>query len=345
LSLWHRMKTLGEIAKIIKGTVKGNSECRITGFAGIEDAEEGDITFLENKRYLKFLRTTRASAIIISPDIVSSTNLNFILHKSPSEAFAIAVEALSPLHTQRHSRIHPKAEIENGTVIGRNVSIDAYAVLKTGAEIGNDTVLYSFVYIGNDAVIGDNCLIYPNVTICDKCIVGNNSIIHSGSVIGSDGFGYISSQGKHMKIPQRGVVEIGDDVEIGSNVTIDRARTGKTTIGSGTKIDNLVQIAHNVKIGENSIIVAQTGISGSTELGRNITVAGQVGFAGHIKIGDGSIVGARSGVLKSLPAKSVVSGFPAMEHRKELNLLAYYRKLPDVFKRLEALEKTKNKKR
>jgi UDP-3-O-[3-hydroxymyristoyl] glucosamine N-acyltransferase len=338
------MKTLGEIVQLVGGVLEGDAKCKISGFAGIDDAKAGDLTFVESKKYRKFLNSTSASAVIIPLNVKPPSSLNVIFHRSPSEAFAAAVEALSPVEAIHRSGIHPKAEIEDGAVIGKNVCIDAYAVVRSGAKIGNGTILYPFVYIGGKAVIGNNCLLYPNITVHERCVIGDKVIIHSGTVIGSDGFGYSTKHGKHLKIPQRGTVEIGNDVEIGSNVTIDRARIGKTIIGQGTKIDNLVMIAHNVIIGEDSIIVAQTGISGSTELGRNVTVAGQAGFAGHIKIGDGSIIGARSGVLKSLPPKSIVSGFPAMNHRKELNLLAYYRKLPEVLKRLNDLEKAEKEK-
>jgi len=244
-----------------------------------------------------------------------------------------------PEKARREPGIHPKAEIKESVTLGKNVSIDAYTVICEGAKIGSETILLPFVFIGREAVIGENCLIYSNVTINDKCVIGNNVIIHSGTVIGGDGFGYITKGSKHTKIPQKGIVVIEDDVEIGNNVTIDRARIDKTIIKRGTKIDNLVMIAHNVKVGEDSMIIAQVGISGSSELGKNVTVGGQAGFTGHIKVGDKCTVAARSGVIKDLPPNSVVSGYPAFDHRKQLNLLAYYRKLPEAFARLETLEK------
>lgn len=333
------MKKLGEIAEIIGGNLDGDPKCIIKGFAGIEEAKEGDITFLENLKYKKLVEKTLASAVIVPLTFKNNSSRNLIYHRSPSDAFSIAMDFISPIRNCVIEGINKKAEIEDGSIIEENVSIDAFVVIKKGAKISRNCVLYPFVYIGENVYLGENSIIYPNVSIYNGSIIGKNVIIHSGSVIGGDGFGYTSKNGKNIKIKQRGIVEIGDDVEIGCNVTIDRARIGKTSIGRGTKIDNLVMIAHNVKIGENSLIVAQTGISGSTELGKNVTVAGQAGFAGHIKIGDGSIIGARSGVLKNFGPKSIISGFPAQEHRKELNLLAHYRKLPDIFKRIEALEK------
>ena len=337
------MNTLGKISKLIGGTLYGESECKITGFAGIEDADNGDITFVEEKRYLKNIKTTRASAVIIPPNISIPKDKSVIVHENPSAAFNELIKVVFPEVSDHNIGIHAKAEIEDGVNIGDNVSIDAYTVLRKGVKIGAGTVISPFVCVGRNVVIGQNCLIYPNVTINDRCIIGSNVIIHSGTVIGGDGFGYFTDGGKHKKIPQRGIVVIEDDVEIGCNVTIDRARIEKTIIKKGTKIDNLVMIAHNVKIGEDSMIIAQVGISGSTELGKNVTVAGQAGFAGHIKVGDNSIIGARSGVIKDLPANSVVSGFPARDHKKQLNLLAYYRKLPEVFERLKKIESSLEK--
>jgi UDP-3-O-[3-hydroxymyristoyl] glucosamine N-acyltransferase len=334
------METLGKIKELIGGNLHGDPGREITGFAGIEEAQEGDIAFVEKRRFLKQIQTTNASALIVPPGTSFPKDKDVIVHDNPSKAFAVVVEAFFPERPSRTPAISPKAEIDEGASLGQNVSVDAYVVVREGARIDSGTVLFPFVFVGRDVAIGENCLIYPNVTICDRCIVGNNVIIHSGTVIGGDGFGYISEGGKHKKIPQRGIVAIEDDVEIGSNVTIDRARIDKTVIKRGTKIDNLVMIAHNVKVGEDSMIIAQVGISGSTELGRNVTVAGQAGFSGHIKVGDGCTIGAKSGVIKDLPPNSTVSGFPAYDHRKQLNLLACYRKLPEVFARLERLEKS-----
>ncbi len=338
------MKTLGKITELIGGTLHGDPRCEITGFAGIEEAKEGEITFVEKKRYLRHIGATRASAVIVPPDASFPKGKDVIVHENPSRAFAVLVEAFFPEKPRYNPGISPKAEIAEGANVGENVSVDAFTVIREGAKIGSGTVLFPFVFVGRDVAIGENCLVYPNVTICDRCDIGNNVTVHSGTVIGGDGFGYVTEGGKHKKIPQRGIVVIEDDVEIGSNVTIDRARIDKTVIKRGTKIDNLVMIAHNVKVGEDSMIIAQAGISGSTELGRNVTVAGQAGFSGHIKVGDNCTIGARSGVIKDLPPNSTVSGFPAYDHRKQLNLLACYRKLPEVFTRLERLEKNLEKK-
>jgi UDP-3-O-[3-hydroxymyristoyl] glucosamine N-acyltransferase len=220
---------------------------------------------------------------------------------------------------------------------GKEVSIHPFAYISDNVTIGRDTIIYPGVFIGEGTVIGDGCTIYANVTIREKVTVGNRVIIHSGSVIGSDGFGYVWEEGRHYKIPQVGGVIIGEDVEIGANVTIDRATTGNTIIGRGTKIDNLVQIAHNVTIGERSIIVAQVGIAGSSEIGNFVTLAGQVGIPDHVKIADGCIIGAQAGVMGNL-SKGIYLGSPAMPHRDWLRSTALFSKLPELNRRIKELE-------
>lgn len=212
-------------------------------------------------------------------------------------------------------------------------------MVEDNAQIGDQTILYAGVYVGQQVKIGANCVIYPHVSVRERVIIGNRVIIHNGAVIGSDGFGYASVAGMHQKIPQIGTVVIEDDVEIGANVTIDRARFDKTMIGRGTKIDNLVQIAHNVVIGENSIIVAQAGISGSTVIGKNVTVAGQAGIVGHISIGDDAVVAAQAGVTKSVPPRTCVSGYPAKPHNVAKRINAYVQRLPELFLKVSEIEK------
>jgi UDP-3-O-[3-hydroxymyristoyl] glucosamine N-acyltransferase len=329
--------TLKEIAKFIGGELVGGPNIVISGISGIKEAKEGDITFLANPKYAHLLHTTKASAIITSKDIVDSSK-PLIKTDNPSLAFAKVVNLIAPLEVKHPKGVHPTALISPSAKIGKNVSIGAYTIVEEGAEIGEDTIIYGSCYIGHNTKIGKNCLIYPQVCIRERVSVGDRVIIHCGAVIGSDGFGFATVKGVQEKIPQIGTVIIEDDVEIGANVTIDRARFDKTVIGKGAKIDNLVQIAHNVIIGENCIIVAQAGISGSTTLGKGVILAGQAGIVGHIHIGDGAIVAAQAGVTKSVPPHTKVSGYPAKPHQEAKRVNACIQRLPQLYKRVKELE-------
>ncbi len=328
-----------EIAEIVSGKVIGNPDVTVTGISGIKEATKGDVTFLANQKYIQLLESTQASVIITSPDmnIPQGIDKTFILTDNPSLAFAKLVEYWFPQEVDHPKGVHPTAIIGKDVVLGKNVAIGAYVIIEKGVEIGDNTIIYAGTYIGHDTKIGSDCLIYPNVSIRERISIGNRVIIHSGTVIGSDGFGFATVKGVHHRIPQIGTVVIEDDVEIGANVTIDRARFDKTIIGRGTKIDNLVQIAHNVVIGENSIIVAQAGISGSTIIGKGVILAGQAGVVGHISIGDGSIVGAQSGVTKSVPPGTVVLGSPARPISITKRIIASIPSLPDMKKTVERL--------
>jgi UDP-3-O-[3-hydroxymyristoyl] glucosamine N-acyltransferase len=345
-------KTLKEIAHIIGGEVVGDAETVITGISGIKEAREGDITFLANPKYSNLVETTRASAIVISKDSPLSLTKPVIRTENPSLAFIKIVEAFSPSEVVNHPKgIHPTAIIGKEVSLGENVSIGPYTVIEEKATIEDNTVIYSGCFIGGASRIGKNTLIYPHVSIRERTHIGDRVIIHNGTVIGSDGFGFVTIKGTHHKIPQVGSVKIGDDVEIGANVTIDRARFDKTVIGSGTKIDNLVQIAHNVVIGENSIIVSQAGISGSTTLGKEVTLAGQVGVVGHITIGDRVVVMAQAGVTKSIAADKIVWGTPAKPQDVAKRVNACMQNLPKLFetviqlkKKIEELEEKLKKK-
>ncbi len=329
-----------EIAEIVSGKVVGDPEVEVSGISGIKEAVEGDVTFLANEKYAHLLETTKASVIITSPSMkLPETDKTLILTDNPSLAFARLVEHWFPQEVDHPKGIHPTAIIGENVKLGKNVAIGAYVVIEKNVEIGDDTIIYAGTYIGHDTKIGSGCLIYPNVSIRERITIGNRVIIHSGTVIGSDGFGFATVKGVHHRIPQIGTVVIEDDVEIGANVTIDRARFDKTLIGKGTKIDNLVQIAHNVIIGENAIIVAQTGISGSTVIGNGVILAGQTGVVGHISIGDGAIVGAQSGVTKSVPPGSVVLGSPARPISLAKRIIASIPSLPDIKKTVEKLMK------
>ncbi len=337
--------TLGEIAKIVGGEVIGDAGLKIRGIAGIKEAVEGQITFLANSKYESYLSITKASAIIA----VENGNFSgsMIRVSNPYLAFLKVVTLFSRSPMERYPRgIHPTAVISDTAHIGREVSIGAYCVIGDNAVVSDRVTMLPLVCVDEGAHIGDDCLIYPHVEIREKCEIGRRVIIHSGAVIGSDGFGYAREGCLHQKIPQIGIVRLEEDVEIGANCTIDRATTGVTLIGKGSKIDNLVQIAHNVVIGENSVIAAQAGISGSTELGDNVVIAGQAGLVGHIKIGEGARVGAQGGVTKSVLPGVSVSGYPAREHSLSRKIYAATTRLPDLLKdfrdlqnRVKALEK------
>lgn len=331
-------RTLKEIAALVKGELIGDGNTVIKGVAGIEDAGEGEITFLANPRYAAFLDRTAASAVITGRDARPGAKA-IIRTDNPSLAFTQVVSFVVPRQEKSLSGIHPAAVVGKGAKLGRDVALGPCAVIDDGAVIGDRTVIHAGCYIGAGTVIGADGLVYPGVSIRERIEIGDRVIIHSGTVIGSDGFGFVTVGGVHHKIPQTGTVVIGDDVEIGANVTIDRARFDHTSIGSGTKIDNLVHIAHNVEIGKNCLIVAQVGISGSTAIGDNVILAGQVGIVGHVKIGDNSIVMAKSGVSKSLPAGSVVWGSPCQPAQEQKKMIVLMRNLPELFDRVKELEK------
>ncbi|MDD5618599.1 MAG: UDP-3-O-(3-hydroxymyristoyl)glucosamine N-acyltransferase [Candidatus Omnitrophica bacterium] len=342
-------KSVREIAELIGAQVIGDPNIVITGIAGIKEAREGDITFLSSPKYSHFVNETKASAVIASQSLKGFSK-PIIKADNPSLAFAKVASLFSPQKQILPKGVHPSAILGKDVKIGHDAAIGPYVVIEDGAAIGERCIINSGVFIGYDSVVGKDCLIYSNVSIREKTVIGDRVIIHNGTVIGSDGFGYDTKDGVHNKIPQVGCVIIEDDVEIGANVTIDRARFGKTTIGKGTKIDNLVHIAHNVVTGKNCIIVAQVGISGSTAIGNNVTLAGQAGIAGHLAIGDNVIVGAQAGVTKSIPANTFVSGYPAKPHKEATKINAYVQRLPqlnetvlELKKRLDKIGQAKNK--
>ncbi len=334
--------TLKEIAGIVNGKLIGQEDCVIVGVGAIQDAMVGHISFLGNKKYTHYLKDTNASAIFVGEDIdvEEYKGKNLIVVKDPQLAFS---KMLVIIDKQRLDKIKPgvspKATIEQTVVLGKDVTIGHNVVIESQTIIGDNTKILANTFIGSDVVIGKNCLIYPNVTIREKTIIGDNCIIHPGVVIGGDGFGFAATG---EKIPQIGHVEIGNNVEIGSNTTIDRAAVGKTSIGNNTKIDNLVMIAHNVQVGENTIIVSQVGIAGSTKIGNRVTLGGQVGVVGHITVGDNVMVGAKSGINGNLEPNQVLSGFPIQPLRKHLESLALIKKLPEMFKNIKKILKKLN---
>ncbi len=330
--------TLGELAGLVGAELSEGENLVITGIAGIKEAGEGDITFLANPRYAALIDDTRASAVIVSR-VIEKAAKPLMRVDNPSLAFSRVAAILRGTEGKRPCGVHPKALIAAGVTLGAGVAVGAGTIIEEGVVVGDNTVIYGNCYIGYDAKIGENCLIYPQVCLRELVEVGSRVIIHGGAVLGSDGFGFVTVEGKHEKIPQVGTVVVEDDVEIGANVTIDRARFARTTIGQGTKIDNLVQIAHNVVTGKNCLLVAQAGIAGSTVLGDSVTLAGQVGVVGHIKIGNNVIVAAQSGVSKSVGDGEVLFGSPAKPMGEAKRTLAMIARLPQLNARIKELEK------
>ncbi len=330
-------KTLNEIAKLIDGQVIGNGEILITGASGIREAAEGEITFLANSKYSSLMDKTRASAIITSAD-AQGTAKPIIITQNPSLAFVKIISMFTPDDAGHPRGIDYTVFMGKNVFLGKEVTIGAYSVIGDNVTLGDNVIIYAGCYIGHHTKIGNQALIYPHVSIRERISIGSGVIIHSGAVIGSDGFGFVTIKGAHHKIPQVGTVEIGDNVEIGANVTIDRARFGKTVIGRGTKIDNLVQIAHNVTIGENALIVAQVGIAGSVIIGNNVTLGGQAGLVGHITVGDNAIVTGQTGVAKSVPPDTMVSGYPARPFMTTQRVNASLQNLPKLFDQVKELK-------
>ena len=328
---------LKDIARILDGTIDGDEDTVISNISGIEDAKEGDITFVANPKYIKYIEKTNASAIVCSPDISSESN-NLLKVKNPYLAYAKAITFLNPPREETGT-VDERAFIGKDVKLGENVTIYPFAFIGDGSTIGDNTTIYPNCFLGRKVKIGCNTFLHPNVTIREECIVGNNVIINSGAIIGSDGFGFAPDGAKKFKIPQLGIVQIDDDVEIGACTTIDRATMGKTWIKRGAKLDNLIQVAHNCTIGEDSIIIAHTGISGSTHIGDRVTMAGQSATAGHVKIGNDVTVGARGGIAVDVPPGQTVSGAPHMPHRDWLRSTLIFRKLPEMNQTIKELKK------
>ena len=330
-----------QIAAQLGAPFEGNGDILVSGVAGIRDATAGQLTFVANAKYFAEIKNTLASVLIV-PEDAEIAFRPIIRSQQPKLAFIKTMELFMLPKPKVVPKLDATAVIGKRVMLGNAVYLGAFVVIEDGASIGDNTTIYPGSYIGRRSKIGTNTIIYPNVTIWEEVSIGNRVTIHSGTVIGCDGFGYAEANGIQYKMPQLGTVVIEDDIEIGANVTIDRATMGKTWIKKGTKIDNLVHIAHNVIIGEHAIIVAQVGISGSVEVGDRVTLAGQSGVAGHIKIGSGTTVAARSGVTKSIPSNICVSGFPARIHRQEQKTQAYVQRLPKLVKRIQELEKKVN---
>jgi UDP-3-O-[3-hydroxymyristoyl] glucosamine N-acyltransferase len=328
---------LQKIAELVKGEIAGDAGITITGVNSLDAAISGDISFFADKRFRESLKRTSASAVIVSQksDLYSGTQVVV-----PHAGLAFAkVCALFAQPAPRRPGISEKAVLHEKSRVGKDVSIYPFVYVGCDAVIGDEVVLFPGVYVGDRVRIGNRCIIYPNVTILEDCRIGNDVILHAGVVIGADGFGYIKEGARSVKVPQIGIVQVDDHVEIGANTCIDRAALGMTWVQRGVKIDNLVQVAHNVVIGEDSVVVAQAGFSGSVIVGREATIAGQAGFADHIEIGDRAIIGAQSGVAQSVNPGEVLFGSPAIPHRLWLKTSGLTKKLPEFSERLRDLER------
>lgn len=330
--------TVEQIARKLGGELRGDPDRHVDGVAPIASAGPGDLTFLANNKYKPYLATTKAAVVIVGHDTECPDPLCVIRHDNPYLAFALAVELVYPDTPHLSPGIHDQAVVEDGATVDPSAAVGPFCHIRAGSTIGANTQIISGCFVGRNCRIGSGCVIYPGVKMMDGTIVGDRAIIHASTVLGSDGFGFAQDAGVSHKVRQVGYVQIGDDVEIGSNVSVDRGALGPTRIGNGVKIDNLVQIAHNVEIGDNSIIIAQVGISGSTKLGRDVILAGQVGITGHLSIGDGVRVGAQSGVTKSVPPGKTLFGSPAWEINEALRISAALRRLPDLLKRVHQIE-------
>jgi len=341
--------TLKEIAEIVGGVLQGDENYVITNVSSLENAKPTDITFYAGSKFYESLKNTQAGAVIISANenIKIDGNFNFIrVNYNPYIAFSKILEIYEKEICENNtiSRIHPTAIIEENVELGEDVAIGAYTVIGHNTKIGRNSKIFHNCVIESNVRIGENCRIYHNVIIRGRCIVGNNVIIHAGTVIGSDGFGFIPTGEAPLKVPQVGYVEICDDVEIGANCTIDRATVGVTKIGRGTKLDNLVQVGHNVEIGENCIIASQVGIAGSTKIGRNVIIGGQAGIADHLVIGDNVKIGAQAGVISNIEPGMAVSGYPAKSHIEAMREQVIINKLTEIYRSIKKKEeKEKNK--
>ncbi|MGD0281319.1 MAG: UDP-3-O-(3-hydroxymyristoyl)glucosamine N-acyltransferase [Dissulfurispiraceae bacterium] len=327
---------LQELADLLDGEIKGDGAVEITGVAGISDAREKDITFLSGPKLLKEAIKSGASAVLVK-DFVPELQKPQVKTGNPHYAFARLLSHFY-IRPARHTGISRNAFVSGEAEIARDVTIYDSAYISGKVKIGPGAIIFPGVFIGEACSIGEECTIYPNVTIRENTVIGNRVIVHPNAVIGSDGFGFVFENGKHNKIPQVGNVRIEDDVEIGAGVTIDRATTGTTVIGKGTKIDNLVQIGHNVRVGSNVILVAQVGIGGSSQIGDGVILGGQIGVADHAVIEAGTMVAAQSGVMGEVK-RGVYAGTPIIAHRDWLKATALFARLPELKKRIEELEK------
>jgi len=334
-------RSLAEIAAIVGGKLEGDGTVAISGVADLQGAGPNDLSFFAHPRYESAARQTKAAALLVGPQAPKDLGRARIRVAHPSAAFTRVAMLFAPAEAPRLMGVHPSAVVDSTAKVGRGVGIGPHVVIEAGAQIGDGTQIGAGSYLGRDVHIGTQCILHPRVFVGDRCLLGNRVVLHAGAVVGADGFGYEMKDGRHQKVPQLGYVQIDDDAEIGANTTIDRGRFARTHIGEGAKIDNLVMIAHNCVVGPHSVIVAQSGLSGSTTTGHHVTVAGHVGTVGHIHIGSGAILTAKSGVTKDVPEGQTWRGAPARPIKEQMEMEAYIQQLPQLARRIKALEAKK----
>lgn len=330
--------TLGRIAEHVGGSLEGSPDVCVTGVAGIDEAGDADLTFVSNAKYAAALANTGAAAVLVAPDLECPPGLVVIRVADPYAAMMRVLLLFDPGPPEVAAGVHATAVVADDVELGEGSGVGPHAVIEAGAVIGAGTRIGPHCYVGHAARLGKDCYLHPRVCVARECLLGDRVVLQSGVVIGGDGFGYAPVEGRYHKIPQLGIVELADDVEIGANSCIDRATMGRTYVGRGTKIDNLVQVGHNARIGEDVAVVSQAGISGSTRVGNRARLGGQAGIGGHLHIGEGATVAAQAGVIGDIAAGEVVSGYPARPHRQALRAEATLRRLPDLVKRLRALD-------
>lgn len=332
--------TAEQIATVLNGTIEGNSSVKVGGFSKIEEGKPGTLTFLANPKYTHYIYTTKASIVLVNNDFVAEQPIEATLIRcfNAYAALAILMDMVEKMKPQK-TGVEPMSYISDNAVVGKDVYVGAFSYIADGAKIGNNVKVYPQAYVGDGVTIGDNTILYPGAKIYHGCIVGDNCIIHAGAVIGSDGFGFAPENGVYKKIPQMGIVIIEDDVEVGANTTIDRAVMDATIIRKGVKLDNLIQIAHNVEVGENTVMAAQVGVSGSTRIGKQCMFGGQVGLGGHITVGDNANIGAQAGIISNIKPNAQLLGAPAIPVKDFFRSSIIFPKLPEMYKQLAQLQK------
>ncbi len=330
-----------QIAAFLNGTVEGDLEVKVKSFSKIEEGKPGTLTFLANPKYEHYIYNTKASIVLVNNDFTPTGQIpaTLVRVENAYTALAVLLNVVEQHKQKQQTGIDSSAFIATSASVGENCYVGHFAYVGQHATIGKNCRIYPHVYIGDNVTIGDNCILYPHVTIYEGCVVGNNAILHAGSVIGSDGFGFAPEGDLYKKIPQLGNVILEDDVEIGANTTIDRAVMDSTIIHKGVKLDNLVQIAHNVEVGENTVMAAQVGIAGSTKIGKHCMFGGQVGLAGHIKITDHVNFGAQSGVISDIKEPTTVLGAPAIHAKAFMRSSAIFNRLPDMYRTMGQLQR------
>ncbi len=332
--------TAEQIATVLKGTVEGDPSVKVNNFSRIEEGKPGTLTFLANPKYIHHIYTTKASIVLVNDDFKPEQPVQATLIRCANAyaALAVLLDLVEKTKPQKVG-VEPMSYISDSASVGTDVYVGGFAYIADNAQVGNNVKIYPQSYIGDDVKIGDNTIIYPGVKIYSGCIIGNNCIIHAGAVIGSDGFGFAPENGVYKKIPQMGIVIIEDDVEIGANTTVDRAVMDATIIRKGVKLDNLIQIAHNVEVGENTVMAAQVGVSGSTKIGKQCMFGGQVGLGGHITIGDNANIGAQSGIISNIEPNAKILGAPAIPVRDFFRSSVIFPKLPEMYRQIAQLQK------